>query len=405
MNKFVLFSLFSFLLSVSSIDLPAPGAIMQWHFTSVWGWQPFSREYGNYFMRKNGDIILWGGYTEQLVVNQGPNIFYNDMYAFKPSNATWTQLNNGQGVAPSGRVTACGGYNAEEDAFYLFGGGNFSNTFTYIVFLDDTWKYSFATNTWHQLTPTGARQPGPRAGQSCLSLGTSFYMFGGSLPPNPDIIDSDELWRFEMSGEGEWFFIGNGSTRATWPINRDVAFFDALTNNVLALSIGETHLPLAPGSHDILTTVQQDFWLYYIDSNTWVELADTNKPDGPREFQAITALSTRWIMYQNGDNNVLHNLTASETCLPPLLCFIESNVTDETFFYDTFLQRWSQFEPVLKPPKTRKSMVIRDPVSNTLYMFGGHGFDGIHPIGMERDMHMWHFQPDLVHLENNPLIH
>jgi len=379
---------------------------MDWYHLRVAGSRPPSREGGAFFTRRNGDIAMFGGFQENNAINQGPNVFFNDVQnldrSFNSSCGlpntpgcspetefyTWERLHNGtQGTAPERRALFCWAYDNERDDLYIFGGVNYTNTFSSFTFFNDTWKFNFATNQWTKLNPVPS--PSARAGCSCVPNGNRMYMFGGSvLNSNFVAVASDELWRFSFENHN-WVFMGSQNANTTgnqpWPGER-------LQFNFLKLPrVDKFFLTDGFRENAVGTSIPyNDVWLYDVSEARWTQLANTGAPAIVREYMGAVALSNRYVLFQGGDAQ--GNRTAADLCHPPLICFIAASPTDNTFLYDIKNERFYElFLDRLPPPLRRPMMTLTK--EDLVLMFGGHNFDGTNGVGTLRDRHTWALEP------------
>lgn len=89
-------------------------------------------------------VILFGGVLKEY----GPQL--NDTWAYDPATQIWTELKP-EGSVPSLRSSFAMAYDSDNERVILFGG--WSNDTS--AHLNDTWAYDPATNTWNNLEPVG----------------------------------------------------------------------------------------------------------------------------------------------------------------------------------------------------------------------------------------------------------
>jgi len=385
---------------------------MEWYQLRVAGSRPDSREGAAFFVRKTGDIAMFGGYQENNAVFTTQNVFFNDVVQLDVTTNsscgnpgtpgctpetefyTWRRLHNGtQSVAPAKRALFCWAYDSNTDLLYIFGGVNYTNSFSSFTFYNDTWLFNFSSLTWTLLAPSNP--PSNRAGCSCARSGNDMYMFGGaSLNASSVSIASDELWKFNF-GSLQWTFLGSkirNTTMDPWPGAR-------LQFNFLKLPRVEK-IFLTDGFRENAQGVSlpyNDVWIYDVPTGTWDNLDNAGHPAVIREYMAAVPLSNRYVLFQGGDAQ--GNRTARDVCLPPLTCFIASTPTDNTFLYDIKRERFTELFLDKLPPPLRRAMAVLS-AEDIVLMFGGHNWDGTNGVGTLRDRHTWALEPKNKYLND-----
>jgi len=307
---------------------------------------------------------------------------------------TWRRLHNGtESPAPAKRALFCWAYDKDGDNLFIFGGVNYTNTFTSFAFYNDTWKFSFTSNTWTLLSVTNP--PSARAGNSCSRIGNNMYMFGGAfLNPSRVSIALDEFWKFNIN-TFVWTFLGSkvqNTTSAPWPGAR-------LQFNFLKLPRQDKIFLTDGFKEDVFGVAHpyNDVWVYDQSANSWTNLDNAGHPTIIREYMAAVALSNRYILFQGGDAQ--GNRTAADLCLPPLICFIAASPTDNTFIYDIKKEKFNElFLDHLPPPLRRAQATITNEA--IVLMFGGFNFDGTNGVGPLRDRHTWTLEPKSKYLKD-----
>lgn len=90
-------------------------------------------------------IVVFGGGDETAFENTAQ--YFNDVWAFDIAASSWTRLHDGSGTAPSRRFWGEWAYDADDDAYLLFGGhddGNLGNT-------NDLWAFDPNALSWQQM--------------------------------------------------------------------------------------------------------------------------------------------------------------------------------------------------------------------------------------------------------------
>ena len=250
-------------------------------------------------------LIMFGG----LAYNAGAN----DTQAYDPSANTWTNV-HASGTLPSARWAHSMAYDPSTHRLIMFGG---SSGPPYPL-LNDTWVYNTTTNTWTELSPSGVLPPARGAQAMAYDPSSGrLIMFGGEAG-GPDSAQHflNDTWAYDpatntwaelnpvgtlprariqpamaydpSSGRLIMFggFLSSAAANDTWA-------YDPATNTWAELSPSGT-LPLARGGHSIAyepsthrlilfggsngsSTRFNDTWAYDPAANTWTEL----KPSVP----------------------------------------------------------------------------------------------------------------------------
>ncbi len=100
--------------------------------------------------------------------------FLNDTWAYDPAANTWTELSP-SGNLPPARGQSAMAYDPAAHRMIMFGGWNLDTDF------NDTWAYDPAANTWTELNPSGTLPPA-RSGHDLVydSSRGLLIMFGGA---------------------------------------------------------------------------------------------------------------------------------------------------------------------------------------------------------------------------------
>lgn len=174
----------------------------------------------------NGKLYVFAG-----VIN-GFFTMVNDLWSFDIVTRVWTQLlANGAAGSPSARITYQMVAIPEEDVLFLYGGeGPASLGFPT---LNDTWIYKADTNTWQDITPTGAgnRSPAVDNFSGTVAVGTLVFQYGGEADTDPMQCDNfpfpqqptNGSWAFETDGcrTGDGIWVQKHFTTTTPPVKRN----------------------------------------------------------------------------------------------------------------------------------------------------------------------------------------
>jgi len=142
---------------------------------------------------RSGHTLIFDPGRKRLVVFGGQaSGFFNDVWAFDIAQGSWRQL-DGDSAGPSRRYGHSAIYESTRDRMII------SHGFTNAGRFDDTWGFDFATNSWRDLSPSGARPV-----RRCLhhavhdAANNQMYLYGGcasGFGPCP----LGDLWSFDLS--------------------------------------------------------------------------------------------------------------------------------------------------------------------------------------------------------------
>jgi len=146
-------------------------------------WSPVSRKF-----------MFFGG-DEGIPVDCFPNTsFVADTWVWEEDCGNWRKI---EGDQPPATARYAHGYDPLRDRFVMFGGRYRNGTSGLYTLRDETWAFSFETETWEKLDEGG---PGDRAILSGAVAGDRFVIFGGTASTdggnyNPLLGD---VWIFDL---------------------------------------------------------------------------------------------------------------------------------------------------------------------------------------------------------------
>jgi hypothetical protein len=123
----------------------------------------------------------------------------------------WTQLSP-SGNSPPARWHLSGVYNSSDNSMIIFGGARESS-----VKQNDTWKLSWGTYAWSQLSVSGTL-PHDRTGHSAIYNPTdnSMIIFGGHIGDAVNDTITGDVWKLSLGGTPTWTQLSpSGSAPAT----------------------------------------------------------------------------------------------------------------------------------------------------------------------------------------------
>jgi hypothetical protein len=341
----------------------------------------------------NTHALLYGGYTECLAWNQCENVFHNDIFihdAHNPARIKWTKVQNLGSVAPIPRSIDCAFYT--NNKLYIYGGANFTAKFEEdeTFFYNDTWVFSFATQTWQSL---GTSPAGKRGGGGCDLIDASTGLIThGAL--GHDNIHLNDTWTWNLVNN-QWNQLTTSATRPESRFQLEFAKIPGTSRFLLA------HGQFAIASPPIIVNVfKTDVWVFNPANGNWQELTVENVPQPVHNVAGYALTSDRWLLMTAGDAG-LANKTLAQTCPLPLRCVFKAAPTNTNYFLRLKLDQqplkavWeeeSQFDHSI-PPVRKPAMVILEPY---VYFVGGMGWDGVHGVGEIQNPYTWS-----IRLKNN----
>jgi N-acetylneuraminic acid mutarotase len=262
-------------------------------------------------------MLVFGGYDGN---------YFNDLWSYKATNGSWSQLFP-NGPTPPTRRDHTAVYDTVSKQMFVFGGYNPG-------LQNDLWAYQTQTNTWTQLSSG----PSGRAWHTAIWDPVNYQMlvFGGW-----DGSDRNDLWSFRpQSGWGQLLPSG------TRPGARShaVAVWDPLEQQMLLFG-GE-------GS----STRFNDLWSYKPSTNSWAQL----NPGGV----TVPALSGATAVWDTRGSQMLVFGGVSGFPFPS---------TNDLWAYQPSTNVWSNPIPSGGLPSTRDNhAAVWNQASNQLLVHGGY---------------------------------
>jgi hypothetical protein len=381
-----------------------------WELRPSKGYPPMPRDQGAMFYR-NGKLYVFGGYTE--VVAPGYNdvtkqVFMNDFFSWNVSSGEWQQILplNSTSIWPPARALFCGVYDSTTDSFYVSGGVDYTSDFTFVAFYFDTWKYSFATKQWYNLT-NGVTPPA-LGGMACDSDDQHIWWSGGAtIGAEERRYPRTDLWKYTISTNtwsqeypNFWPNCTGDYTTCVTPYPRQQHAISVVDGNILLYYGTSFSDPSLPGEQ--VTIPLKDVWVYTTSTKQWSKRNSIDAPD--RDFGAFTKLQGSTlqrgsIILRGGENR--GNFTTSDVCDPAADCDYALVPKSETYVYDIPTGIWSQLEigDGYQSPPNRKGMITsfvpsdrhsNNPLKNNVVCsWGGTDFYGFNGIGSIRNPYMW----------------
>jgi hypothetical protein len=252
----------------------------------------------------------------------------NDTWAYSYESNTWT--NKSPSIAPDERGAHGLAYDSESDRVILFSGFIRIDDVTGHVCYNETWEYDYVSNTWTNLQPATVPTPRVYASMAYDEDSDRIILFGGILEGTSVASDT---WSFDYD-TNTWenmnpLFGPSGRFAAAMTYNSD-------TDQII----------LSGGTRDGRTGLT-DTWAYDYDHNLWTNLNPSVPP-------------TQSPMYMTYD-------AEEGTCV----FFSEDEDCNETNIYNCTSNSWSSSTPSIHPTARTRAPLVYDSNSEMTILFGG----------------------------------
>ncbi len=278
----------------------------------------------------SGKTILFGGET-----TVGPA---NDTWVYERTTNTWTELSP-SGPLPSPRQGQAMVYDPANGQVIMFGGQGSAG------YMNDTWAYDPAANTWTNLNPSG-QLPSARVYHSMAfdPVSGKVILFGG-FGGAPDFLF--DTWAYDPSANTWTQLHPSGSV----PPARDLSAmaYDPPTAKMILFG------GLGTGG-DL-----NDTWAYDPAANSWTNLNPAGPLPTARRGHAMV-----YIYVQNGGKMIMEGGRAGRSP--------NDEDLDDTEVFDPFTLRWVELAPRGPVPAARDghAMVLGGSAGEVI-LFGGIG--------------------------------
>jgi N-acetylneuraminic acid mutarotase len=236
----------------------------------------------------------------------------NDLWKWDGLSWSEVTISGAVPVARTGHVAS-----VTSDNLYIFGGSTFSNTS-----LNDLWQWNRTTGLWSDLTPIGT-SPSPRQNAAMCSIGSSLYLFGGTLDFSTFFSD---LWQWngsfwsditplvsppgrynhEISAIGSDLYVFGGFGTASSIALNDLwqwngSFWSDVTPTISpsarqngTMNTMDSDLFLFGG---YASTSVNDLWQWSSAVQTWSQLITIGGPPSARASQGMSAIKTQMYVF------------------------------------------------------------------------------------------------------------
>jgi N-acetylneuraminic acid mutarotase len=268
---------------------------------------------------RSGKVILFGGISSL----KKP---LNDTWAYDRAANTWTNLRP-SGRVPSQRSDHAMVYDSSTGKVVLFGGYDGG-------FLDDTWAYDPAANTWTELKPSGGAPEG-RSRHSMVydPVSRKVIMFGGAVKMYhwSEELQLNNLWAYDPAANTWTRLRPSGET----PPGRygQCLVYDPVSAKVILFG-GDR--PWVDSAGRTTTRPLDDLWAYDPVANTWTEL----KPSG--DLPPGRAYSSLVYVYAVGKIVLFGGSYGS-------IVLNQAIALNDTWAYDPITNAWTELHPCDPP--------------------------------------------------------
>ncbi|MFX1515176.1 MAG: Kelch repeat-containing protein [Promethearchaeota archaeon] len=269
-------------------------------------------------------IFLFGGHD-------GEN-FLDDTWFYDFTNKIWTRKN--PQLKPSARWTHAMAYDSFNKKVILFGGYNESG------YLDDTWAYDMATNSWEEMKSES--HPSPRHTHTMVydSDSQKVVLFGG----NSWGVQERDMWTYDYQSN-HWEQI--------------VPELFPPSKSIQAMSIDSDYRKIIIfGGFGQGGSITDDTWVYDISNNTWEEKNPKFKPGARYGHTMVYDVNNKKTVLFGGSNN--------------------NQSMNDVWIYDLPSDNWTELNFITRPePRYLHSMVYFHE-SLCAFLFGGMKNDKIY---------------------------
>ncbi|MFW9925675.1 MAG: Kelch repeat-containing protein [Candidatus Thorarchaeota archaeon] len=265
--------------------------------------------------------IIYGGWKTPAPYELG------DTWAYNLNNDSYTNMD--PTVSPPVREVSSMVYDSQSDRIVMFGG---MEDFETTLLRNDTWLYDYNSNTWENVTTSGAPSPVHAFGMVYDTESDRVILFGGNVDPK-----FGDTWAYDV--ESNTWENMNPTTSPSPRYFHSMAYDEE--SDIVILFAGRS-------DGDKVA----DTWAYDYNTNTWTDLAPSLQPSWRRaHYMTYDNQSDLIVLFGGSDVNDL--------------------AKDDTWTFDYDSNTWAQLSPSTAPsPRLRHNMVY-DQESDKIITFGG----------------------------------
>ena len=259
-----------------------------------------------------------------LFGGSGSSGFLEDTWAYDYAANTWTNRNPAN--SPTGRRSHAMTYDASSSKVILFGGWDINSSR-----LNDTWAYDYAGNTWTKLGTNSSPSARRDHAMAYDSQDGKTILFGGSDSSS----NLNDTWEYNYAGN-------------TWTNRSPANSPQARSRHAMAYD-SQNHKVILFGGYGS-SRLLNDTWVYDYATNVWTNRSPANSPPG-RVYHAMVydSQNIKAILFGGGSNRLLN----------------------DTWVYDYADNAWTNRSPANSPTGRRSHAMAYDASSGKMILFGG----------------------------------
>ena len=263
----------------------------------------------------------------------------NDTWTYTYDTNTWTNKN--PVLAPSIREAHGMVYDSESDRIILFGGNGAGP-----LRFNDTWAYDIESNTWEEMSPAIAPSQRYFPGMAYDEESDRVILFGGAIQGGM----MSDTWAYDYNTD-TWVELSPGTN----PVGRRA---HSMTYD------NESDTIVLFGGSDSGNSPLDDIWYFDFNSVSWERIYPSHQPSA----------RLRHSMVYDSESDVIISFGGSDTDYSS-----EHMVTDVVWVYDANANHWRQMSPITQKGLV-DTMMAYDSESDMSIIFGGMDFTDPQPI-------------------------
>jgi hypothetical protein len=275
---------------------------------------------------KSGRLVLCGAKEHDDVP-----ILFRNAWSYDLATDEWVDLDDFSG--PAARLYSAPAYDPRSNLMVVFGGHEGGG-----CYFDETSVFDIAANTWMQMHPEGD-VPAER----CSSL-TAYDSSSGRVILRGGFGETasySDLWAYEAATD-TWTELHSTGEIPSSGVG-DAMVYDSRSRRLILVGVSE----------ETFVT-----WAYDSNANTWAELRPLGGTPPPRTGYAVVydSRSGRIILFGGRHDTAYFS---------------------DLWAYDLLSRRWTDVTPLGPRPSARPdSLMVYDPMSRKVVLFGGRDRDG-----------------------------
>ncbi|MCC7382741.1 MAG: hypothetical protein IT384_12975 [Deltaproteobacteria bacterium] len=249
-------------------------------------------------------IMFYGDRAEPVMCNPAASDFLTDAWTFDLARGRWAQIDVAAGPAPLRRARGSAVWDPASNRLIQFGGRYRAGTSGAYTYLNDVWAFDPSTASWTELSAQGAA--GAPAGRmnSVMVMDAArnrVLIHGGGrvAASGTEYTVDNQTWAFDL-GAGSWAQLG--TTGAPTPRLFHVAALDRMRSRLFVFAGAGRDALTAPSFF-------RDLWYLDLTSDTWTEVPATAELPAGRIKGVLTAdpARDRLLLFAGHDDGSLGN--------------------------------------------------------------------------------------------------